>query len=415
LFTIKHNTHCRYCGGELFPVADFKLPAPNVFYPSPTLARMAPVYDLPLSQCGQCASLSVPEVQSGKELFEAYTFRSGVTDTFKKHCRAFAETVKKHLPANVGRGVAIDIAGNDGTLARAIADACDLMPVVFDPAKNIIPLAQSNGCAIMSEFWGKASAEAWRRVESEIGRYAGGADVITATNVLAHVPDPLDFIAGVKSALSVGGVFVVEFPYLVSFLSECQWDTVYPEHLGYLSFSAVHALLHRNGLTVVDVVEAPIHGGSMRIYAKHTGEGVPFHGSTLYLGMEREYTNAGRRTAFASIMQSDIERVKAHAQAGPFVGFGAAAKSSVINSMAGVAPEYIIDETPEKIGRFQGVSGSLVRSPSAASLDLQSGRVTTVFNYAWNYAAEAEKKLRAIGFCGHIVDVRTGRVQQGAL
>lgn len=414
MFTTKSS--CRYCGGELVPVAKIKSPAPNIFYSSQMLAKNAPVHDLPLSQCKQCAALSVPVVQSKEELFETYTFRSGVTHTFREHCKAFAESLaRRRVRSKSERSVVIDIAGNDGTLALAISEACDLMPLVIDPAKNILPHAQSNRCAILSKFWSYKTAEEWRETEKSINRFVEGAEIITATNVLAHVDDPVDFIAGVKYALAPDGLFVVEFPYARDFFCEVQWDTVYPEHLGYLTFSAVHALLSKNNLSVIDVERVAIHGGSLRVYAMHSEcENAMSHEIIAGLSdAEKELSTPEKREYFERTMADDIKRLQFYVNscgADAIAGFGAAAKSSVINTMSGFTPKFIIDETPEKIGKFQGVSGVPIVSLSYAKPALKMGLVKTVFNYAWNYRDEAHKKLRDAGFLGNIIDITTGRV-----
>src|SRR5262249_9756847 len=95
------------------------------------------------------------------------------------------------------------------------------------------------------------------------------ADLLLGNNVLAHVPDILDFVAGMKIILKPAGVVTMEFPHLMQLVDNNQFDTIYHEHFSYLSFYTVKKIFESQGLSLFDVDQIPTHGCSLRIYARH--------------------------------------------------------------------------------------------------------------------------------------------------
>ena len=96
------------------------------------------------------------------------------------------------------------------------------------------------------------------------------ADLLVGNNVLAHVPKLNDFVQGIKVVLKPDGVITMEFPHLVRLMQDNQFDTIYHEHFSYFSFTVVEKIFAAHGLTLFDVEELPTHGGSLRIYGRHT-------------------------------------------------------------------------------------------------------------------------------------------------
>src|SRR5690606_15134399 len=133
-----------------------------------------------------------------------------------------------------------------------------------EPAKSVADAAIAKGIPTVSRFFGKVTA-------LDLLAQKGPARLILGNNVLAHVPDLNDFVAGVKVLLAPDGFATFEFPHLMRLIEENQFDTIYHEHFSYFSFSTVRRVFEAHGLTLFDVRELPTHGGSLRIYASHSG------------------------------------------------------------------------------------------------------------------------------------------------
>jgi SAM-dependent methyltransferase len=154
----------------------------------------------------------------------------------------------------------IEIASNDGYLLQFFRER--QIPVLgIEPAANVAKVALQKGIPTLVEFFGVKTASSLA-VES-------AADLLLGNNVLAHVPDLNDFVAGMKILLKPGGVITMEFPHLMRLIDENQWDTIYHEHFSYFSFLTVSRVFEAHGLRLFDVEELPTHGGSLRIFAAH--------------------------------------------------------------------------------------------------------------------------------------------------
>ena len=155
----------------------------------------------------------------------------------------------------------VEIASNDGYLLQYFREAG--VPVLgVEPAHTVAAAALQKGIPTRVEFFGTATA---KRMVQEHQQ----ADLVLGNNVLAHVPDLNDFVAGMKIVLKPRGVITMEFPHLKKLVDQCQFDTIYHEHFSYFSFSTVERVFARHGLTLFDVEELSTHGGSLRIYARH--------------------------------------------------------------------------------------------------------------------------------------------------
>ncbi len=129
------------------------------------------------------------------------------------------------------------------------------------------------------------------------------ADLLLGNNVLAHVPDLNDFVAGMKVLLKPGGVITMEFPHLMRLIEDNQWDTIYHEHFSYFSFLTVSRVFKAHGLRLFDVDELPTHGGSLRIYGAHAED------------TEKPETEAARELA-------EREREAGYEQLDTYLGYG---------------------------------------------------------------------------------------------
>src|SRR5205823_409184 len=155
----------------------------------------------------------------------------------------------------------MEIASNDGYLLQHFI-AAGVPALGIEPAANVARAAVEKGIPTEVRFFGREAAAA-------IAQEHGRPDLLLGNNVLAHVPDLNDFVAGMKLLLAPNGVITMEFPHLERLMAQNQFDTIYHEHFSYFSFVAVEKVFAHHGLTLFDVEELPTHGGSLRIYARH--------------------------------------------------------------------------------------------------------------------------------------------------
>lgn len=380
------------------------LPAPNKYFPTREAAREADRRPHELAHCTSCGSYFLANTPfTPDELFAgAYAFVP-LSVSWRNHCVDLARAVKEELPENEpnARGIVYDIGGNDGALASILYRVCDRKVCVIDPS-DVAPVQDGVHWPKRKGFFGESFAREMLREGESL------ADGITATNVLAHVPDPFDFMRGVKTLLAPEGVAVFEFPDGEVFACGVLFDTVYAEHIGNITFRGFEALAKRAGLMVHKVMFPDVHGGSLRIFVKHHTPVSVFFQPT-----------ENRQLDFAQVTALKLLRMADYLKGKKIIGFGSAAKSVVVNACLAddshAIPMFIIDETPAKIGRYQPGSGAKVLPlPNTYFEALQPDEklahelLTTAdvcINYAWNYRDEVRDKLARAGFRGEIVTV----------
>ncbi len=376
---------CRSCGAAgLLPILDLgHLPLANAL---PAAADAdEPRFALELVLCPECGLVQITETVPPQVLFADYLYRSSFSDAFVSHVRALAERLmqQRSLGANA---LVVEVASNDGYLLQHYKAAG--VPVLgIEPAANIAEIAKAErGIPTVVEFFGPELAE-WLAGE---GRHA---DIIHAHNVLAHMPDPNAFAAGVKVLLKQDGVAVVEAPYVKDLIDKLEFDTIYHEHFSYLSLSAVHVLMRRHGLAVVDVEHVPVHGGTLRYTIAHGGAPVA-EAVTRLLAEETDWgVNdpdfyrgfADRVGALKRELTDLLGRLKTAGAS--IAAYGAAAKGSTLLNAFGIGAgtlDFIADRSTLKRGRF--MSG--VNVPIVAEDSLLDRRPDYVLLLAWNFADE---------------------------
>ena len=290
----------------------------------------------------------------------------------------------------------MEIASNDGYLLRYFRDAG--IPVLgIEPAGNVADVAERAGIPTRVEFFGTALAG---RLVSE-GR---SADLLVANNVLAHVPALNDFVRGMKVVLAPRGVITVEFPHLLRLIVGNQFDTIYHEHFSYFSFLTVEKIFAAHGLTLFDVEELPTHGGSLRIFARHTQDvSKPVAARVQDLRTCERDAGLDDSTIYASF----AERVKATKRSllsflidlkcagSTIVGYGAPAKGNTLLNYCGIGRDfldYTVDRNPYKQGRY--LPGSHI--PVFAPDKIAESRPDYVLILPWNLADEIMGQLSFI-------------------
>lgn len=350
-------------------------------------------YPLHVFVCSQCFLVQLEEFESPEHIFSDYLYFSSFSDAWLRHCSAYADKVEARLGLGPASKV-VEVASNDGYLLQFFAKKG--IPVLgIEPAANVAQTAIGKGIPTEVAFFGRQTAERLRDAHS--------ADLIAANNVLAHVPDINDFVAGFKTLLKPGGTITVEFPHLLQLIRHRQYDTIYHEHFSYLSLLAIEAVFGRHGLALYDVDELPTHGGSLRIYAGHQDAGRA--ASPTLLAVRAAERDAGLDrldtyrdfAATVALSKCDILEffLKAKRDGATVAGYAAAAKGNTLLNYCGIGKEfmsYVVDRNPHKQGRLLPGTHIPVYGPER----IAETRPDYLFILAWNLRDEVVSQMQEI-------------------
>jgi SAM-dependent methyltransferase len=386
---------CRHCGSTLaLRLADLgSAPPSNAYLTEATLHAPEKWFPLRVLVCEQCWLAQTEDFSRANELFDSdYAYFSGFSTTWLAHCERYVANMTERFGLNDQSHV-FEIAANDGSLL-AFVKARGIPCTGIEPTASTAAAARARGLEIIEEFFGTALA---RRLAALDMR----ADLVAANNVLAHVPDINDFVAGFCDLLKPGGVATFEFPHLLRLLDESQFDTIYHEHFSYLSLTAVDTIFRENGLTVFDVEELPTHGGSLRVYAQRADTGPHAVVPRVSGILGREKLSGLRESAIYAGFQGKTDRIKneflgflldAHRNHQSVAAYGAAAKGNTLMNYAGVRPDlisFVADRNPAKQGKF--TPGG--RIPIVAEALLMAARPDFVVILPWNIKDEVMAQL----------------------
>jgi SAM-dependent methyltransferase len=384
-------TSCRVCGGSaLAPVLDLgEQPLANGFLEPEALSAREPTYPLALLRCETCALGTLSVVVAPTDMFSRYLYVTGTSSTMRHHFANEATMIRDRFlkPSDL----AIEIGSNDGTLLSALVGTHRVLGI--EPAANIAQVARDRGISTECAFFGEGVAIA-------LARAHGRAAAIIANNVIAHIDDLGNVMRGVDALLDDNGVFVMEAPGLLDLLEHCALDTIYHEHLSYLSVTALARLAERHDFAVFDVEHLDVHLGSLRVFMDRRRRS-PTPAVAQWLAQEAA---SGLLTArpyarFADQAMTAIRELNAllddeHARGRTVAGYGAAAKGSTLLCAAGITDArlaYIVDRNPLKHGLF--TPGTHIEVSGVERLD--EDRPDTVLILAWNLADEVRAQLRS--------------------
>lgn len=393
---------CRHCNADLtLTMIDLgSSPPSNAYLTEAALHAPETWYPLRVMVCTECW-LAQTEDHAGREMLFSgdYAYFSSFSTSWLEHARRYADgMVSRH-----GLGPAsmvVEIAANDGYLLQYV-QAHGISCYGIEPTASTAEAARAKGLDIVEEFFGANLA---RRLAGQ-GRQA---DLIAANNVLAHVPDINDFVAGFAILLKPDGVATFEFPHLLKLLDENQFDTIYHEHYSYLSLTAVENVFSKCGLRIFDVEELATHGGSLRVHACRNDLGThrPSAQVATLLQIERRagitdpkrYRQLQRQAE--DVKHRFLDFLLAAKRAGKTVGgYGAAAKGNTLLNFAGIRPDllpWVVDRNPAKQGKY--MPGS--RIPIVDEQRISSERPDFILILPWNLCEEVEQQLSYVGAWG---------------
>ena len=393
---------CRHCGTELtLPFLDLgSAPPSNSYLTSAALHAPEKWYPLRVMVCTECWLVQTEDFADCEELFSPdYAYFSSFSDSWLRHARGYVEAMAERFALGTHSHV-VEIAANDGYLLQYVRER-GIPCLGVEPTASTAAAAREKGIEVVESFFG-------RRLANELLAAGKAADLMAANNVLAHVPDINDFVAGFAILLKENGVATFEFPHLLRLVEGVQFDTVYHEHFSYLSLSAVARIFERNGLRVCDIEELPTHGGSLRVFAQRAATGTLPVAASVGEMLARERAAGMTAAPYYQDFQPRAEKIKddllqflidAKRSGKTVAAYGAAAKGNTLLNFAGIRAdlvEFVVDRNPAKQGKF--MPGS--RIPIVGEDRLKAVRPDVVIVLPWNLSTELGRQLAYVGDWG---------------
>jgi novobiocin biosynthesis protein NovU/D-mycarose 3-C-methyltransferase len=406
-----NRTQCRICAQPLpAPFLDLgEMPLANSFLSSAADASSEARYPLAVASCSGCGLAQLTYVVPAEQLYRDYIYVSSTSDGVRRHGEYLADTLIAQY-AWQPSDLVVEVASNDGTVLQAFKQR-GVRVVGVEPARNIAAIAVNNGIPTLAEFFNRESAAA---VLSAHGR----ASFIFGRHVFAHVDDVHEFMEAVLLCLADDGVFVIEVPYFFDFLEQLEFDTVYHEHLSYVSLGAMEHLCRAHGMALVDVERIALHGGSIVLHMRRAGAGAASARLTQLLERERasKMHDPSRLHAFAADVrqwkgqfETLIETLGSHGAR--LVGYGAAAKANTLLNFcpsAARALPAILDRSPHKHGKLTPGTHIPVRPVE----EWEQYAPTHLVILAWNFHREIMQQMQPFRDQGgaFVVPIPTPRV-----
>ncbi|MCX5815852.1 MAG: class I SAM-dependent methyltransferase [Proteobacteria bacterium] len=389
--------NCRFCNSELKYVFISLCTSPlaNSYLTKKQLQKMEPYYPLDVYVCDKCFLVQLEEFEHPSDIFSDYAYFSSFSDSWLQHAKNYVDKVTKLF--NIDRkSFVLEIASNDGYLLQYFKEYS--IPMMgIEPASNIAKVAIEKGIPTDIAFFDTGYAEKMKKNNKL-------ADLIIGNNVLAHNPNLNDFVEGLKIALKPYGVITMEFPHLMKLVEEVQFDTIYHEHFSYFSFISVEKIFTAHGLTLFDVEELPTHGGSLRIYGKHSEDNSKNVTQRVNKLRQREIDTGYTDIDFYLTFGEKVKMIKrnvlkflisAKEKGKVIVGYGAPAKGNTLLNYCGVRTDFIdytVDRSPYKQGHYLPGTHIPIESPER----IRETKPDYVFILPWNIKDEIMEQMNSI-------------------
>jgi hypothetical protein len=389
------RTTCRACGSENMQRFLELGPQPlaNSFPRDPSQFAGEPHFPLDVYFCHGCSLVQLLDVVDPEVLFRNYIYVTGTSTTIAAHNVKYAQTVVELLKM-APKDLVVEVASNDGSLLKCFRTH-GVRTLGVEPATNIAEMARADRIETVNRFFNSETA-------ADVRASHGPAKAVIGNNVLAHVDQTQDFLAGYERLLAEDGLAIIEVPYLGEFVERFEYDTVYHEHLCYFSVTALAKLCENVGLALQRVDFVPVHGGSIRVYAGKT-KTFGKHAAVVERIMERErasgLTDFARYERFAADVKQNreslvglLQRLKREGKS--LAAYGAPAKGNTLLNYCRIGADlvpYTVDKNPKKVGTYTP-GMHLPVLPAGALLERQPDYTLIL---AWNFADEIMSQQRA--------------------
>jgi hypothetical protein len=387
--------NCRFCKNNVTTeFADLiNSPASNSYLTAEQLNEPEVFYPLKVMVCDKCFLVQVDEYKKSSDIFNnEYAYFSSFSTSWLAHSKKYTDMMTVRFGFNENSLIA-EIASNDGYLLQYFKEKN--IPVLgIEPTANTASVAISKGIPSVVDFFGV-------RLAKQLVSDGKKADLLLGNNVLAHVPDIMDFVGGMPILLKENGVITMEFPHLYQLVLNNQFDTIYHEHFSYLSFTTVSKIFEVNGLELFDVEEVPTHGGSLRIFAKHKSDNTKTISENVETMLKKEKDAGMLDINYYTNFQVKIEKIKIDLleflltqkkAVKKVAAYGAAAKGNTLLNFCGVKSDmisFVVDANPAKQNKFMPAS----HIPIVKEERIKAEKPDFIIILPWNIKDEIVKQL----------------------
>jgi C-methyltransferase C-terminal domain/Putative zinc binding domain/Methyltransferase domain len=397
---IQERTHCRTCGSKnLKPILDLGETALANDFLTPADASNYKV-SLPLRVvlCSDCSLVQLADTVDPKVLYLHYAYVTSTSKTMDAHLNQLVAHLLSTALLGAGSKV-LEIASNTGLFLKKFKEqGCEVLGI--EPAANIADVAIATAIPTRKEFFNSVTAKI---LKAEWG----AADLILGRHVFAHIDDLKDLVAGLEAVSHQETLIAFEVPYAVDFFEHTEYDTIYHEHLSYITVTALAALVKDTAFMLSRVDHYPIHGGSILFHLRHRGAKSKPHVSVAAALQNEKRLKLVDPATWADFARH-VNRIrtelpallrKLKAQGKRIIGYGASAKGNTLLNTCGLTTkelDYIIDNTPFKQGKL--TPGSLI--PVLPPERLLQDQPDYALLLAWNFAPEIVKRETEFQNCG---------------
>lgn len=388
--------HCRICNNSsLVEFCQLGIqPLANSFIKKEDLSKKEKVFPLNLCLCQKCGMVQLSDVVPAKLMFKNYLYIPSASKTRIEHFNELATTLKDKFNLNEN-DLAVDIGSNDGSLLEVYRQL-GVKILGVDPSVNLAKVAELKGISTVNDYFTRNSA---RKIIKKYGR----AKIITATNVFAHVDNIHEFVKGIEILLADYGAFVIEFPYLLDFIENCEFDTVYHEHLSYFGVKALVRLFEKTTLEIFSIQRMELDGGSLRVFVRKkqgNSKSYPEVENLMRLELKKKLNTLVPYKTFAKNVRTKKNQFKRllselRKKKRKIVGYGAPAKGNTFLNYCKITNKdilYVVDSTTYKQGLY--LPGTHI--PIYREDKIYSETPDYLIILAWNFAEEIMKKNSAL-------------------
>lgn len=391
---------CRFCDNT--NVKRFlelgEMPLANAFLTEDEVNDIKePRFPLDVFFCEDCGLVQIGHVVPPQDIFKDYIYFSSTSDAVHKHAEYLAQSFKERFKLN-DESFVVEIASNDGCVLNYFKNV-NMKILGVEPAENIAKVAVDSGIETCNDFFNEDNAK-------NIKEKYGNADVILARHVFAHVPEIHSFMRGLKLLLSADGVIAIEAPYLVDFIEKVEFDTIYHEHLSYLSLRPMSKLFKKYGMEIFDVEHFDIHGGSLIYFIGN--EGIHEVNPNVQQYVENEiqkgfddiniyYDFADKTSLIKTKLMSLLDQLKNDGHS--IAAYGAPAKGNTLLNYCGISTDlidYIVDKSTYKQDLYTPGTHIPVYSPKKLLEDMPDYTLLLAWNFA-DEILEQQKSYREKG------------------